>query len=318
MLEEPKKFIAPGRVDHRGLRQDQRRSNQWEALLHRGKGFIETDIMLTKDGQIVNMHPMDYPWSFEEIEAMSLEELEAAVQDHDRAKGRRVSSLPLMRDFIHHGIDRGLGYHFDIKGSDVDAQIRVARAAIQEIHRMREEGGFTLQPAMKKDAEAFVAGYAEHSMSIHALNLNTIRAAQEEARALNEKVQINLAYPSSPRGILKYGELIRPTYEWVMQRSGKTSVDELLSMPQEEWANYGIDLAKEIGAPMVFTDKDAVLNDVRKRTTEQGEEEYSPYIEYAKQHGIRVCTSIVYDVEEAERLIRLGVDKVMFEEKSSS
>ncbi len=274
--------------------------------------------MLTRDGHVVNMHPTDYPWSFEQIEEMSLSELENAVKEHDAAKGRRVSPLPLLRDFIHHGIDRGLEFHLDMKGSDAAACARVARATVQEIHRIREEGGFELSAGMKKDAESFVNEYPEQSVSIRGLHLDAIRAAQDEARQLDEKIETNLAYPSSPKGIKKYGELIKPSYEWVMERSGRSSVDELLTMPQIEWAKYGIDLATEMGTPTIFTDKDIVLNTIEKKNTPDGEVEYSPYIEYAKQKGIKVCVSIVYGVEEAERPLALGVDKIMFEAHPAS
>lgn len=241
------------------------------------------------------------PWTLEQL----TEKLTATAAK----RGQPEMAVPTIEDYIRQGMDRGLEFYLDIKGQNVESSVRAARAVVQKVPALREQGLFEWRPGMMEGSEEYVRTYPEKNMKLHCLSLDAVAAAQAEMTRLGEPLISNLGWVPDPKMAPRYVDLVDAAIEGVRQRLGdSTTSTEVLNMPALEWVRHGIQTAVELGCEALLVDKTPILS-----TAQADEAKAREMVEDAHRQGVKLVLSVIKTDEEAQQLLGLGVDKVMFE-----
>lgn len=311
-------------IQHRGKQRQETPPNSFDSLLQhdvdrtkdlirQDKIAIETDAFLLSDGNIVLLHPTDAGVAFDklsEIESLTLGKLNEKMRLAAIARNQPETTIPTLEDYIQQGMDRGLQFFLDLKGSSVESSVRIARAVVQKIHELRKHGLFKWKKGMVEKTEEYVRTYPQENIMLHSLSLDALQAAREEMKKLNEPLTLNLGWVASPLQAKKYHDLVDGSIECVRQKIGPTAnqQEDVMDLPADRWLRYGIDIAADLHCRYILTDKSAVLTDngVEKKTKQN-------LVDYAHEKGIKISLSMVRTEDEASQLLQYGVDKIMFE-----
>ncbi|MFH1425919.1 MAG: glycerophosphodiester phosphodiesterase [Candidatus Kerfeldbacteria bacterium] len=265
-------------IQHRGLRESQDRPNSFEAMREQYGVGIEFDLFILSDGTIAVLHDKDFQdaqLTQEQVEAMTLSELES-MNVISRTDGERGGAIPLLREYIFNAYDRGIDLTMEIKASTPDKAEEAARAMVDEIAAMKDDGVFETMP-----------DYPEQSLGVHSFS---VEALQEAKAAMDEHgvpLKRGLFWPSAPER----------ADEMEISKTAKTFVG-YTDEHENEWAAFGLEAAKKLGCES--------LNLFRTTITPE-------IVEEAKKHNIDIYAWVVNNKEDAQRLLDMGVEKIITE-----
>ena len=209
-----------------------------------------------------------------------VEELTTDEISELKAGGREeAGAVPLFREYVFNSFDRGIGINVEIKASTPEKAQAAVRAVVDEIEKMKTEGLF----AAKQD-------YPELSLSLHSFSVEALQAARNEMNLKQLSLKLGLLWPSSPERAQDMA--ISATS---FQQSRGRGLD---SMP---WPDQAIEIAAQVGIDFVDIHASNINAEV---------------IEKAHSRHLKVYAWVVTDAEQARRLLKMGVDKIIYEPRT--
>ncbi len=215
------------RYQHRGLDAEINKGlpNSFESFRERYRQNVELDVSLLSDGNIAVLHAKDLGLSQEEIEAISLSEIEK-ISIPDRA-GRDSGLVPTFEEYAFNCLDRGNGLMIEIKASTPDKAQELARKIVQRISKMsREDKTFSEHPEYLQE------------MGLHSFSIEALEAAKQASAELKTDLARGLLWSSKPENAASSN-----LFASVIERSGYK--------PGDDWTKKGIELAASLGVESI-------------------------------------------------------------------
>lgn len=264
-------------VQHMGLRNHEGEPNSFESILENYRGAQEMDVLLLRDGEIAVINERRLKLTPEQVESMTLAELEQYYTEQSGSeKGR---AIPSFKEFMGLAADTDTKLRVELRGSSPEQSVKLAQAAVEQVASMNHAGGFRKNPEFPHRQLRFV------TFSIPAL-LEVQRTAQ--AKEL----------PASTA-------LFWPSAESWAPASGlfdDAAVAKVPGLEDREWNERGIIVAKHYG----FTEIELQPDVIRPE-----------HVRLAHELGLDIGASIIRDKAQEEtiarRLAEMGVDHVLTE-----
>lgn len=265
-------------IQHMGLRDNAGEPNSFESILKNYQGAQEMDTFLLRDGEIAVLNDRLLKMKPEEVESMTLPELEAYVsgQQPDATKEK---TIPTLKEFMGVASDADTQLRVELRGSTAEQVVKLGRAAVEHVATMNEAGGFRNNPEFPKKKLRFV------TFSIPAL--------QEVQRAATEQgipASTGLFWPSSEN--------------WASQVDlyDEGVVAQVPDLDGRDWNERGIIVAKHFGLSEIELQPDVITPE---------------HVKLAHDLGLEIGASIVRDKSKAEerakQLAEMGVDHILTE-----
>ncbi len=259
-------------IRHRGLAKDIEQQNSFETQQGQYGISMEADLFLLADGHIAVIHNKDIDRTQEEIESMTLQDIEKL-----RVPGSNGESMiPLSTELIFNSFDRGNDLLMEIKASSPEKAEALVRAFIGELSQMKHDGIFDGHPE-----------YADTHIGLHSFSAEALEAARSALSEEGLHLQTGLLWPSAHERAHEMA-----ISETALERVGYTEGSTM------NWNTAGVDLAKKLGCHSVNLFHAVITSEV---------------VDYAHAQGLKVYAWVVNKPEEVERLLGIGVDKIISE-----
>lgn len=269
-MNESEKFIQ-----HRGLREGKGLPNSFESILKNYRGSVEADTVLLKDGNIAVVHERDFSMSLSDIESLDLKELEQLrIPSSDPETGGRM--IPLLREYIGLASDSDARTALEIKASSAKRAVELVEKILEQLLKMKDEGGF-------QQNEKFL----EDKVSLNSFSAEALEEAQKLMKEKGLTMSTGLFWPSSEEWARKV-PLFTPAL-----------LEEVEGKEDLSWSEIGIEIAYKKN----FTSIEFQPGEITKELVDSA---------HAKK--IKIGSSVVYDEETADKLVKMGVDHVTTEQ----
>jgi glycerophosphoryl diester phosphodiesterase len=262
------------KIQHRGLSSDegQNKPNSFEGLS--GSAPLEMDVFLLKDGTLAVIHNKDFNLSQEEVENLTLPELEK-LQVPSRTGGAE-GEVPLFKEALLNSLDRGNELFVEIKASSPAAAEKVADKLVAQIAELsREDKTFAAHPEYLSQ------------VNLHSFSIEALEAAQEAMVREGVAVPRGLFWPSTP--------------ERANDMSiSATSLERSGYQEGEDWTAAGLLMARQLGVEAIDLQSGTITPGVVSQAREYGLQ--------------IVAWVVNHNDEKIKELEALGVDKVLTED----
>lgn len=217
-----------------GLRDNEGIPNSFESILRNYRGAQEMDTLLLRDGTIAVLNERRLKLAPEQVESMSLSELEQLIAEQDG----EIKTVPLLPEFLGLAADADTQLRIELRGSSPEQVTKLARLAVEQLTTMQQAGGFSKNPEYVGKRLRFV------TFSIPAL---------QEVQSVSKNKQIpittGLFWPS--------------TEAWTQATSlyDEAKVAQVPKIEELEWNERGIVVAAHYGfqeielQPQVITER---------------------------------------------------------------
>lgn len=201
-------------TQHRGIREGQGLPNSHETLLRNWRGAVEFDVYQLKDGTMAVLHQGDYGLSMEDIENMSLADLEKMVipADSPASEGK---AIPLLKEYLGLAVDANARLVLELKGSTVEKQIAIAAESMKELRIINRGSN----------------DYLEKKVLIQSFSSGALDGVQHLADQEQLQLQLGLYWPGSKEWAKK-----TPGFDW-------HAVEDITEWDQRDWQEVGIEVA---------------------------------------------------------------------------
>jgi len=151
-------------IFHRALDAGQRKPNSFEGIRDRFNVSIECDVFLLVDGTLAVIHEKDVHMSQEEIEAMTMKDLNN-LRVKERESGVQGTPMPLLREYLFLALDRNDRLVIEIKASTPEQAQKNADAIVKEISSFLKDGLSTKGKTPSKN-------YMESALELHSFSVD--------------------------------------------------------------------------------------------------------------------------------------------------
>lgn len=275
-------------IQHMGLRDYEGEPNSFESIIKNYRGAQEMDTLLLRDGEIAVINDNRLGLTPEEVEAMTLPELEAHLsQKHPEAE--KEKTIPTFKEFMGLASDTDTKLRVELRGSSPEQSAKLAHRAVEQIAEMNAAGGFSKNPDFPKKQLRFV------TFSIPAL--------QEVQRAAEEKdipASTGLFWPSAE--------------SWKMASGlfDDEAVNKVPDLDAREWNERGILVAKHYGLSEIEL-QPHVITPEHVKLAHELELEIGSSIIRDKRDQAPDFDQHAYKESEAKRLAEMGLDHILTE-----
>lgn len=266
------------RIQHMGLRDNEGIPNSFESILKNYRGAQELDTFLLRDGEIAVLNERMMKMVPEQVESMTLAELEAYLSEQN-PDAEKAKTIPTLKEFVGLASDTDTQLRVELRGSSVEQVKKLAQTAVGHVAEMNAAGGFSKNPDYPATKLRFV------TFSIPAL-----QAVQKAAAEKGIPASTGLFWPSSEN--------------WSSQVDlyDEEMVAQVPGLEGREWNERGIIVAKHFDLTEIELQPDVITPE---------------HVKLAHALGLEIGASIIRDKanEEtiAKRLSDMGVDHILTE-----
>ncbi|MDO8499671.1 MAG: hypothetical protein Q7S66_03350 [bacterium] len=222
-------------IAHRGKWEGQNSPNSFETFRLYGEG-VEADVMLLNDGKTLAVgHPGDWGAKDAFVESMSPEEFAKLKVNSD---GKADGAAPFFTEYVAGCYDRGIQPTFEIKGSNTEAAVRVARLIIEKLKDMQAEGAFKVRG--EEHPELL------EQMGLHSMTVEAVAEAKQAMEETGLRLKLGFSWLSS----------LEHTRADPVAASA-----ERFHREGDSWESSGLRAAKELGCDYVFLVEPSKITD---------------------------------------------------------
>lgn len=233
-------------LQHRGLdsKINPDQPNSFESFRQRFEQNIEMDVFLLKDGQVAVLHNKDLGLTQEQVEEMTLDELEK-IKIPNKAGGQE-GVVPLFEESIFNNLDRGNGLVIELKASTPEKAVELTEKVMEKIsYLLKEDETFLQHPEYLKQ------------LGLHSFSVEALEAVGRQMEEKNISISRGLLWTSNAKNALEMK--ISAT---AIERSGYKDGDD--------WIEKGIEMAERTKSESIDLHWSVINEEVVKKAHKKG------------------------------------------------